>query len=162
MLDAMKTRTGKLAAAALTASVLMAGAGAAEFKPYPGAVKYTPPETEANQRFTNALRPGLTITAYFSNDSFEKVVAFYKGLGREYTDARMKPGRLANGEEVRKAFLILDDARDVASSKSWVSIQHPFTGRVSMQAGVPQYSDVREVTEIVFTERKPIPKEERK
>jgi hypothetical protein len=154
MLHRMKTHTLQLAAVALAACAL---AAAADFKLYPGAVQYTPPDTEQTREFTSALRPGTTITAYFTHDSFDKVVAFYKSFAREYTNPRMMPGKLPNGEEVRKTFLILDDAPDVAKSTSWVSIQHPFIGAVSMKGGAPQYSDVRDVTEIVFTEKKPIP-----
>ena len=162
MLSLMKIRTWTRAAAALAALTLTAAAGAADFKLYPGAVKYTPPDTESNRQFESSLRPGLTVTAYFTKDSFEKVLAFYKGLGREYTNPRMTPGKLPNGEGLRKTFVILDDASDVAKSTSWLSIQHPFTGKVSMTEGKLQYSDVRDVTEIVYTEKKPPPKDDEK
>lgn len=157
----MKARGVRRVAAAVVALALAAGAGAADFKLYPGAVKYTPPDTEQNREFTNALRPGQTVTAYFTHDSFDQVLAFYRGFAREYANPRMTTRKLPNGEEIRKAFLILDGAPDVERSRSWVSIQHPFTGQVTMQAGVPQYSDVREVTEIVYMERKPMPKAEK-
>jgi len=101
-----------------------------------------------------------------TDDSFDQVVAFYKGIGREYTDPRMqesaKSARLPDGREIRKAFLILDGASDVARSTHWVRIQHPFIGLVSMKGGAPQYSDVRDVSEIVVTERKPVPKDKEK
>jgi hypothetical protein len=105
--------------------------------------------------FMSALRPGTTITAYLTSDSFEKVVAFYAGLAREYANPGKHPSaKLPDGKEVRKTFFILDGAADLRSSRSWVSVQHPFIGSVSHKAGAPEYNDVRDVTEIVLTQRK--------
>ena len=152
--------TWKLAAAALLGSALTAGAAAAEFKLYPGAERYTPPDTEQTREFMDALRPGTKITAYFTHDSFDKVVQFYKGFGREYVNPKASPdAKLPNGEQIRKSFLILDDARDIVSSSKWIRVQHPFVGKISITGGAPQYGDVREVTEILLTEKKPVSKE---
>ena len=156
----MKIPTWKLAAAVMLGSTLAAGAAAAEFQPYPGAERYTPPDTEQTRQFMDALRPGTTITAYFTHDSFDKVMNFYKDLGREYTSPKAPAeAKLPNGERIRKSFVILDDARDVVKSTRWIRVQHPFIGKVSMKGGAPEYSDVRDVTEIVLTEKKPVPKE---
>jgi len=38
-------------------------------------------------------------------------------------------------------------------------VQHPFVGKISITGGAPQYGDVREVTEILLTEKKPVSKE---
>lgn len=65
-----------LLACAVTSAV--AGGG---FKPYPGAVKYTPPDTQETREAMKSLPPGTTSTTFLTNDPFEKVVAFYKDLG---------------------------------------------------------------------------------
>jgi hypothetical protein len=130
-----------------------------EFKPYPGATAYTPPETEETKQFVSQLRPGTTITAYFTNDPFDKVVAFYRGIGKEYTRSKVKPARLPNGQPIQKAFLIFDGAADPLHSRNWARIQHPFIGSISKSGTTFEYKDVRDVTEIVVTVRKPEPRE---
>jgi hypothetical protein len=123
-------------------------------------VKYTPPETDATQQFTNNLRPGTTITAYLTNDSFEQVLAFYKGLAKKYTSkVKLAEVKLPNGEEIKKTFLIFDGASDLLKSKTWISIQRPFVGSVTRKDGQSQYSDIRDVTEVVLTEKKDVPRE---
>lgn len=128
------------------------------FKPYPGAVVYTPPETEDTKLFRDTLRPGMTITAYLSHDSYEKVLKFYRRLGKEYTKGRKSPEKLPGGEEVKKTFVILDGAPDLLQSKTWLSVQHPFVA--ARQQGVPD--EVQDVTEIVLTVKKPVPKDKQK
>jgi hypothetical protein len=144
------------------AALMLAGAAAAEgFKPYPGAVKYTPPDTEETRQFNSALRPGTTISAYLTSDSFEQVVAFYKGIAREYTNARAQTAsRLPDGREVKTAFLILDGATDLIRSRSWINIRYPFVASRQIKSSVPGASDVRDVTEIVLTEKKDIEKKD--
>ena len=157
----MKILIWKLVAAALLGSALAAGAAAAEdFKLYPGAELYTPPDTEQTRQFMDALRPGTKITAFITHDSFDKVVQFYKGFGREYMNPKAPTdAKLPNGQQIRKSFLILDGAPDVVSSHKWIRVQHPFVGKISIEAGAPQYGDVRDVTEILLTEKKPVSKE---
>jgi hypothetical protein len=55
---------------------------------------------------------------------------------------------------------ILDGAPDLVSSHQWISIQRPFTGAVTRHDGKLSYQDVRDVTEIVLTEKTAAPKEE--
>jgi hypothetical protein len=149
----------RFASVGILAFALAGGAAAEGFKVYPGAKKYTPPDNEQTRAFMDALRPGTTITAYLTSDSFEQVVFFYKTFAKEYTSPGKHPsGKLPNGGEIRKTFLIFDGAPDLLKSKSWASVQHPFIGSVSVKAGAPQYRDVRDVTEIVLTERKEVPK----
>ena len=105
------------------------------------------------------MRPGTKITAYLTTDSFEKVVDFYKGLGKEVTTAKAPDIRLPNGQEVRKKFLILDGAADIVHSKSWLSVQRPFFSAVARPGGSAEFKDVRDVTEIVVTEKTEAPKE---
>ncbi len=145
----------KFAATVLLFLTLPAAAVAEDFKPYPGATQYTPPDSEETRAFMSAVRPGTTITAYLTGDSFEKVVVFYAGLAREYANPAKHPtARLPDGRQIRKTFFILDGAADLRSSRSWVSVQHPFIGSVSHEAGPPEYNDVRDVTEIVLTQKK--------
>jgi hypothetical protein len=131
------------------------------FKLYPGATEYTPPETAETKQFVSQLRPGTTITAYFTSDPFGKVVAFYRGIGKEYPTPKSKAERLPNGQRIEKAFLIFDGAADPIHSRSWARIQHPFIGSISQNGTTPEYKDVRDVTEIVVTVRKAVPKEKK-
>lgn len=139
----------RFAPLALLAVVLNASGAEDPFKLYPGATRYTPPETEQNKQFANALRPGTTITAYLTDDSFEKVVAFYRASGKEYTSAK-KPAadKLPREQRLQKTFFILDRAPDLVSSHEWLSVQHPFVGATPGKDGKV---DSRDVTEIVLT-----------
>lgn len=159
-----KSMGPKLATALVLALGLAAGAAADGFKVYPGATKYTPPQNENTKEFMENLRPGVTMTAYLTTDSFEQVVAFYKGLGREFASPKTHTSpKLPNGQEVKKAFVIFDGAPTPMKSRSWVSVRRPFLGAVTHIGNTPpQYNDVRDVTEIVLTEKKDVPKEEEK
>jgi hypothetical protein len=130
----------------------------AAFKLYPGATRYTPPETEQTKLFESSLPAGTTITAYFTDDPFDKVVAFYRGIGKEYRPQHMKRERLPDGKPIQRAFVIFDGAADLRRSTSWARIQHPFIGSTSEKGETPEYQDVREVTEIVVTVKKPVPR----
>ena|SRR5579862_817551 len=152
-------RTLKLAPIALLVLVSTAGAAEKAFKPYPGATLYTPPETEASKQFTENLRPGTKITAYLCNDSLEKVLAFYKGIGKEFTPVKVIDDKLPNGQHLRKKFVILDGAENLLASREWVSVQHPFFGSVLRVRGKAQYHDVRDVTEIVLTQKEEVKKD---
>jgi hypothetical protein len=156
-------RTPNFAMMAFVAFALTAGAAEEAFRLYPGATKYTPPDTEETRQWASALPPGTKITAYLTSDSFEKVVAFYQGLGRPYTDPNTPVGdKLPNRQRIEKAFVIFDDAPDPRTSKRWISIQHPFIRWVShKKGGVAGYRDVRDVTEIVLTEKQAAPKKTR-
>jgi hypothetical protein len=144
---------------AVTAVTLSAAASERVFKLYPGATPYTPPQTEQNQQFSSSVRPGTKITAYLSNDSFEKVVAFYHGIGKEYLpNAKPVERKLPGGQRLQKTFVILDGAPNLVHSKEWVSVQRPFLGSVTVKDGQPQYGDVRDVTEIVLTEKEEVKK----
>ncbi|HEY0768219.1 MAG TPA: hypothetical protein VGD47_09715 [Steroidobacteraceae bacterium] len=78
-------------------------------------------------------RGTIFTAAYHTNDSFEKVVAFYRGFGKEYTGPKMRLGdRLPNGQRIKKTILILDGASDLLTSKNYVNIQHPFIGSAKL------------------------------
>ncbi|MEW6052394.1 MAG: hypothetical protein AB1552_01210 [Nitrospirota bacterium] len=91
-----------------------------------------------------------------TKDSFEKVVAFYKGIAREYK----MPGqeglvrKLPSGQELKEAYFIFDEARDLLSAKLWIKIQHPCIGRVEMEGLTPKFQDIRNITSISVSERK--------
>ena len=125
------------------------------FKPYPGAVKYTPPDTQETREAMKSLPPGTTSTTFLTNDPFEKVVAFYKDSGKEYKMPHMRAGgKLPTGQELKQTFLIFDSAPDIGTSKNWANVQYPFIGSVGIKGGVPEYHDVRDMTTITLIEKK--------
>jgi len=122
------------------------------FKVYPGATKYTPPDTEENREMLKAIPAGTVATAYITNDSFEKVVAFYKGLGQEYVMPGMPKNRkLPSGQELKQTYFIFDGAKDLSASKSWAQVQRPLIGSIDDNL---QPKDVRDVTVINVTQKK--------
>jgi hypothetical protein len=103
----------------LAVTTVVVGQG---FKIYPGASKYTPPDTKETREAMKALPPGTEATVYLTNDSFEKVAAFYKDSAREYTMPGMPKGRkLPNGQELKQIYFIFDGAKDLTTSKSWAA-----------------------------------------
>lgn len=145
----------KFASLALLILALTTAAAGQGFKVYPGATKYTPPDTERTREAAKALPPGMTSTIYTTNDSFEKVAAFYKNLGKEYKMPGARTGRkLPSGQELKEMYLIFDGAADIMASKTWAKVQRPFIGDVDLKGGVPQYMDVRDLTTIIVAEKK--------
>ncbi len=122
------------------------------FKIYPGAKEYTPPDTEQNREMKKALPPGTVATSYVTNDSFEKVVAFYKGFAQEYTMPGMPKNRkLPSGQDLKQAYFIFDGAKDLTTSKSWAQIQRPLIGSIDNNL---QPRDIRDVTVINVSQKK--------
>jgi len=67
----------------------------------------------------------------------------------------MKKGtKLPNGQELMSVYFIFDGAASIANSKSWAKVQRPYVGTVKMQGTTPEYSDIRDVTAIVATQKK--------
>lgn len=131
--------------------VFSAGVMAAEFKPYPAA--------KVDEKATKAARDAtgmMTTTIYTTIDSYDKVYAFYKTIGKEY---KMPPAEgsfnLRSGGVLKEAYFIFDGAADIIESKNWIKIQRPYLG--AMKASFPpdakyvedMYDDVRDVTVIV-------------
>ena len=140
------------AVGALMLALVAAGQG---FKVYPGATVYTPPDTEEAREAKKALPPGMTSTIYTTKDPFEKVVDFYKALGKEYSIPGMPKGRkLPSGQDLEQSYFIFDGAADLGTSKSWVTVQRPFIGSVDLKGGAPEYKDVRDLTVITLAEKK--------
>jgi hypothetical protein len=163
----------RVATAALLSLALSCAAGAAApagapgpakpktFKPYPGASEYKPPDTEETKVFTERVHPGLTLTAYLTHDSMAKVVAFYHGTAQQFPkDKKFIKVKLPNGTEIQKTFMIFDGADTVAHSSEWIAIQHPFVGPVTRKDDKLEYGDIRDVTEIVLTEKVPVEKKD--
>lgn len=122
------------------------------FKIYPGAKEYTPPDTEQNREMKKALPPGTVATSYVTNDSFEKVAAFYKGFAKEYTIPGMpKSRKLPSGQELKQTYFIFDGAKDLTTSKSWAQVQRPLIGSVDDNL---QPRDIRDVTVINVSQKK--------
>jgi hypothetical protein len=121
--------------------VLMAGtATAGAFKYYPDATLYTSPDTEANRQFTAALGPGVTIRAWVTDDTFERVVGFYHAIGKEFKPpSGLAAEKLPSGQVIQKTFVIFDGSPDLVTSRQWIRIQHPFIGSVSNTEGRPLY-----------------------
>jgi hypothetical protein len=110
---------------------------AQDFKPYPGSKL-----DEKASREASAAAPDKKSDVYTTNDAFDKVYAFYKGLYKEY----MMPGqprKLSSGLEW--AFFILDGEKNLASSKHWMKIQRPYVGGADGK-------DIRDIT-VVHTVR---------
>jgi hypothetical protein len=124
-------------------------------KIYPGAKKYTPPETEETKEAAKAMPPGMQSTIYLTDDGYEKVATFYRGAGKEFTMPGLPKGaKLPSGQEMQQSFFLLDGAADLQTSKNWVKVQRPFIGSVSVKDGVPEFKDIRDVTAIEMVEKK--------
>ncbi len=147
-----KLKFGALALIILTVATGMLGQA---FKVYPGANEFNPPVTQETKKFLDALPPGMQVSDYLTNDSFEKVVAFYAGFAKEYQMPLKKKGaKLPTGQELKQTFFIFDGAKDIMTSKSWAEVQRPFIGSVEMKGPAPEYHDVRDVTVIVVVQKK--------
>ena len=131
----MRVRT----VSALIALVLCAGVAvvyAEGFKVYPNA-KLDEKLTKEAVEITVAANLDTKPSIYVTDDSFEKVAAFYREHGEEYQMPYQQPGkvqRLPSGKELKAAFFIFDGARDLGSSGLWAKIQRPYVG-ANMQEG---------------------------
>jgi hypothetical protein len=95
---------------------------AQSFKPYAGSKL-----DEKASREASAATPGKQSEVYTTDDAFDKVYAFYKGLYKEYTMRSSGP-KLPSGEQIKWAFFILDGGKDLSNSKHWMKIQRPYVG----------------------------------
>lgn len=121
----------KVIFAACLAAALAGGAFAAPFKPYPGAQldEHTTEMVNRRAAAKTAVAPGST-TIYVTTDAYEKVVAFYRRLGREFVmpGGLAQPTDLPEGKKLQQKFFILDKSSGLRGSKSWVKIQNPYAG----------------------------------
>lgn len=113
-----------------------------ETKIYPGAKFDADSSRQASSAKTHSQ-------VYLSDDGFEKVYAYYKALYRETPFSPPAPV-LKSGKEVRWAFFIVDDGKDLAHSKHWIKIQRPFI----LTVGETQdFQGVRDVSVIQAVQR---------
>jgi len=121
----------------LIAGLLVAAFGmpcpAQEFKPYAGSKL-----DEKASREASAAAPGKQSEVYTTDDSLDKVYAFYKGMYKEITMRSGGP-KLPSGQQVKWYFFILDSGTTLANSKFWMKIQRPYVGGADG-------SDVRDIT----------------
>jgi len=128
----------------------------ASFKVYPGAKledAYVPKQSEIEAKVSKAPK----VIIFTTNDLFENVVAFYRGIGREYRMPGMggKPMKLSSGQELKEAYFIFDNAPDLGTSKHWVKIQRPYLiGTQTGEGFQGKFEKIRDVTVIIEEDRR--------
>ena len=131
----------------------------ASFKVYPGAKLEDVYEAKQSEVGTKASRAPKTII-FTTNDFFENVVAFYRGIAREYRmpGSSGKPTKLSSGQELKEVYFIFDNATDISTSKHWVKIQRPYLDKGRREdPSYGKYEKVREVTAIIEEDRRSYP-----
>jgi hypothetical protein len=140
--------------------VLLPASGySASFNVYPGAKLYDIEEPKQSEADNKMVKVPKTII-FTTNDFFENVVAFYRGVAREY---RMpgtvgRPMKLPSGQELKEAYFIFDNAADISASKHWIKIQRPYLDKG--RTGDPfygKYVKIREVTAIIEEDKRSYP-----
>jgi hypothetical protein len=132
---------------------------AASFKVYPGSRVeeiYEPKQLATGAKMSKSAK----VIVFTTNDFFEKVVAFYRGTGREYRipGSSGKPTKLPSGKELKEAYFIFDNAADIMTSKHWIKIQRPYLSRERTREGSQgRYEAVREVTAIIEEDKRTYP-----
>jgi|WetSurMetagenome_2_1015567.scaffolds.fasta_scaffold796264_1 hypothetical protein len=103
------------------------------FKLYPGARINEKLTKEANDfydemaSFTITKTNNTKVTVYFTEDDFEKVVNFYRTLGKEFsTPGTRQKIKFESGKELKACEFILDGANDVKNTKLYVTIERPY------------------------------------
>lgn len=135
----------------LVVTIMLTAAGAQGFKAYPGATKLEKESAEATKLMTSAGEASV----YTTNDSYDKVAAFYGAFAKEYTLKSMKKaGKLPSGAELQSTFFLFDGGTSLANSKTWIKVQRPYIGSVTMNGATPEYHDIRDVTTILLTQKK--------
>src|SRR5512139_3143506 len=84
---------------------------AESFKVYPGAKLEDIYETKQSG-IDRKMSRSTKVIIFTTNDFFENVVAFYRGIGREYRIPGTEKGsmKLSSGRELKEAYFILDNA----------------------------------------------------
>jgi hypothetical protein len=140
----------------MVAFFLAGPALSADFKVYPGAKLddmggRTSTKGEAEAKAKEGRQPLIYVTP----DSFEKVVAFYKEMAKEYRMAGKteKPRQLPSGQEVKETYFIFDGARDLMASKLWIKIQRPYISMGKMESKPSKPDAAREMTAIIVAKQ---------
>ena len=150
----MKLRHAVAAACWLAGQPAIALAGA--FKPYPGAQVDERTTEIANLRAAAAPgSPARKTTVYVTPHAYEKVVAYYRNLGREAA-LPAPPGKPAKKppdvKPLRQTYIILDNAPALRLSKRWVKVQSPYGGSIWAEAPKPADQPEQELTGILYVE----------
>jgi len=125
---------------------------ATDFKVYSGAKIDEKLMKEANdfgaKSATGSKMAVPKATIYTSEDAYEKVYSFYKGVGKEYQMPNVSgtKNKLPSGKELKSSFFIFDGAKDLMSSKLFAKIQRPYIG-MDMKEGP-------DLTYIIVSEKK--------
>ncbi len=98
--------------------------------------------------------PELEITVYTTSDPFDKVYGFFAKNAREFKPIGSRARKLPNGQELRDAFFILDDAESLPASRLWVKLQRPYLGQYGLVRGGGPQDAIRDVTAIILTKKK--------
>ena len=137
---------------------LTAAAFAHDFKVYPGAV---PDQQTANRLMKVASGGNFHIDFYTTTDPFDKVVAFYRTMYKEARPAAspIQPLRLTSylgvSTGTQEAWFVLDGASDLATSKSWITVSHPWTMRETAGlVGKWYYFTIKKVTVIEWIQNR--------
>lgn len=117
---------------------------AGSFAEYPGAT-FDQKLTEKAQVASDQAGTSSSVKVFYTADGFEKVVDFYRGLGKEYKMG-VPEKKLEDGTVIKKAFIILDGASGLSASTDWLAIQNPLIGDFEFKNGKPTFIDVRKNT----------------
>ena len=109
---------------------------AQELKSFPGSRLDQNASTEASQ-----AAPGKQSQVYITSESFDKVLAFYKASYKQDTTMPAAGPKLPSGQQVQWAFFIIDGGKNLATSRYWLKVQHPYVGGMDGK-------DIRDVTVI--------------
>lgn len=132
---------------------------AGSFKVYPGAKLEDIYEAKQSE-FDSKMSKSPKTIIFTTNDFFENVVAFYRGVAKEYKipGTEGKSMKLSSGQELKEAYFILDDASDIMTSKHWIKIQRPYLVRGRTGEGFRgRYETVRNVTAIIEEDKRSYP-----
>jgi len=116
---------------------------AGEFKVYPGAKLDERATNDANELAKQSHMTSKT-KVYTTDDAFDKVLSFYKGIGAEYK----MPGGSTKGPQF--AFILFDGGKDLSTSKLWAKIQRPAIGLYKEDL---REMKSRDVTVIILVEK---------
>ncbi len=133
----------------------------ASFQVYPGAklldvYEMKQPSGSGPALPGKELKPSKEIV-FTTHDLFENVVAFYRGLTREYRMPGVggsRPATLSSGQELKEAYFIFDNAADLSTSKHWVKIQRPYLGKGQ---STDRLGAGRDVTAIIEEDKRTYP-----
>ncbi len=123
--------------------IFSAAAFAGGFKVYPGA-KLDQRATDDSNELAKMSKVSSRTKIYTTNDSFEKVVSFYKGTAKEY----VMPGGPTKGPKM--TFFIFDNGKDIMTSKLWAKVQRPALGLYKEDL---KDMKTRDITVIILVEK---------